>query len=617
MRLEKYETLIKKLESRSLNNPLLYKMSVLIIAALGYAYIFLIIGLLLGGTAWAAYLASDSFKAFFWIMQIIFIPVLLVLMILRALIVSLPPPDGMYLDRRKFPKLYDTLDEIKKILKGPKIHEVLLDNQFNASIIQVPRLGIFGWYKNYLTIGLPILFGLNKDQIKIILSHEYGHISGSHGKFGSWIYRIRETWDNLLHGLERQAHWGAIFFKKFLAWYAPFFNAYSFVSARSHEFEADRIAANIADTQTVGDTLCTTAILGRYLNEDIWPHIYKQAEYEYSPISAFKVVEEMLRDSIPSELLNNKLEMELDVNTDIEDTHPCLRERLQALKAKPRVKIDNNQNAASWYLENKYNKFLAKINSQWQGEVKSYWNEQHNFLNEARKRLEVLEDKLGKEELELDDLWQYSQLVEQFHGIGTAIPHYQNFVKRFPDQAGAQLIVGSYLLENKEKKGVVHLEKAMELNDNCTLEVSYKLWKYAEAIGDAETASKHKELFNNREKEEIKASEERDNLSVNDHLTQHNISRDQLEELKHSVYMSNVPVRRAHLARKITKYMPNRPFFVLAVELADFNENTWYDDLYKLSESLILPHETRIFIINEHPDLQRKMTSVKYSCVFS
>src|SRR2546430_10334309 len=26
------------------------------------------------------------------------------------------------------------------------------------------------------------------------ISHEFGHLSRSHGRFGSWIYRIRATW---------------------------------------------------------------------------------------------------------------------------------------------------------------------------------------------------------------------------------------------------------------------------------------------------------------------------------------------------------------------------------------------------------------------------------------
>jgi hypothetical protein len=42
-------------------------------------------------------------------------------------------------------------------LKTASIHEVLVTPEFNASIAQVPRLGVFGWHRNYLRIGLPLM----------------------------------------------------------------------------------------------------------------------------------------------------------------------------------------------------------------------------------------------------------------------------------------------------------------------------------------------------------------------------------------------------------------------------------------------------------------------------
>jgi hypothetical protein len=29
-------------------------------------------------------------------------------------------------------------------------------DDFNAAVVQAPRLGLFGWYRNYLLIGLPL-----------------------------------------------------------------------------------------------------------------------------------------------------------------------------------------------------------------------------------------------------------------------------------------------------------------------------------------------------------------------------------------------------------------------------------------------------------------------------
>ena len=97
----------------------------------------------------------------------------------------------------------------------PKVHEVLLTHDFNAAIAQVPRLGLFGFHKNYLILGLPLMMALSLDQFRAVLAHEFGHLSGAHGRFGSWIYRIRRSWYQLMANLEHQQHWGAFIFDRF------------------------------------------------------------------------------------------------------------------------------------------------------------------------------------------------------------------------------------------------------------------------------------------------------------------------------------------------------------------------------------------------------------------
>jgi hypothetical protein len=73
----------------------------------------------------------------------------------RALWVRLPAPDGMPLKRRDHPLLFDTLHDLRRRLRGSRIHQVLLCGDFNAAVAQVPHLGLFGWQKNYLILGMP------------------------------------------------------------------------------------------------------------------------------------------------------------------------------------------------------------------------------------------------------------------------------------------------------------------------------------------------------------------------------------------------------------------------------------------------------------------------------
>jgi Zn-dependent protease with chaperone function len=91
---------------------------------------------------------------------------------------------------------------------------------------------------------MPLFQALSVEQLTAVLAHEYGHLSGSHGRWGSWIYRLRQTWNRLISGLRENQSWGNGLFYRFFGWYVPFFNAY-FLSLAKKNTEADRYSAEI------------------------------------------------------------------------------------------------------------------------------------------------------------------------------------------------------------------------------------------------------------------------------------------------------------------------------------------------------------------------------------
>lgn len=101
----------------------------------------------------------------------------------------------------------------------------------------MPKLGIFG-RKVILLLGLPMMKALSPEQLKAVLAHEIGHISGKHGLFTKWAYQMREAWGRLIESQELAGHKFSFLYKKFVEWYFPYFTAYSFVLMREHEREA-------------------------------------------------------------------------------------------------------------------------------------------------------------------------------------------------------------------------------------------------------------------------------------------------------------------------------------------------------------------------------------------
>ena len=103
-----------------------------------------------------------------------------------------------------------------------RFDHVLLTEEFNAAVVQIPRLGILGWNRNYLIIGLPLMKALTRKQLAAVLAHELGHLAGGHARLGNWIYRLRLGWMRLARRLEDSESVGKLVFRPFFARYADF-----------------------------------------------------------------------------------------------------------------------------------------------------------------------------------------------------------------------------------------------------------------------------------------------------------------------------------------------------------------------------------------------------------
>src|SRR2546430_7178549 len=262
--------------------------------------------------------------------------VVLAYAILRALWVRFPRPEGIEIVRRDAPELFRAVDDLRRTLACPRFHHVLLTDEWNAGVVQRPRLGPFGWYENYLELGVPLMAGLTPEAFHAGLAHEFGHLSRSHGSFGSWIYRIRATWSHLLESLGQAGHrWRGVF-EAFLNRFAPYFNAYSFVLARTREREADRVAGELAGRETLGRALVALSLGDALLKRRYWPSVERLTHDQADPPDG--IISQMigaLRAGAPAHDARSWFDAALRLKTGVDDTHPCLAERLAALGVTP------------------------------------------------------------------------------------------------------------------------------------------------------------------------------------------------------------------------------------------------------------------------------------------
>lgn len=501
---EEYVGMVRRLEEYARREPKRYAMRVGLLAALGYAYVLLVLGVLaalLYLLAWATF----SLRMHAWTLKFGWVLLMLAWVVVRALWVKMPAPEGVALTRAEAPRLFALADELAATLGAPRVHVVQVDGEYNASLAQVPRLGPFGWHRNYLTLGLPLMHALTPEQFRAVLAHELGHLSGNHGRFGAWVYRVRQTWAQLLARLEIEERWGSFAFVKFVNWFAPYFNAYSFVLARRHEYEADRAAARVTGERGAALALAAVEVKGAYLSEKYWPEIYRRAEEQSEPTpGAFAGMWHALRAGVAAGEAHQFLRRSLAQETGYEDTHPALADRLAALGLDARAgeelaeevarEGEGAETAAEHYLGALRGELSRRLDAEWCESVAPGWRERHEYATKSRRRLAELEEKALTKELTAEEAWQRAEWTAEFKGADAAVPLLRELIshKRRSVAAGARFMLGQILISRDDEEGVAHLEQAMAAEADYVPAGCQWLYDYMRRSGRDEEAEAYR-----------------------------------------------------------------------------------------------------------------------------
>lgn len=274
--------LVRLSEHASADDSQGYRRGVAIFAALGYLWVIACLALALGIVAWAL-LSLGQGRFNFTRGWLLLFALGLLWATLRALWVRLEEPQGVRLAPEDAPLLFEGLDRIRQKIDGPAVHHVYLDGEFNASIRQLPRFGLFGGAVNYLSVGLPLLMALDRRRLLSVLAHEYGHLRGNHGKLSAWIYRTRLSWLKLDANLQNDSGVMALASQAFFRWYFPRFAAKTFALARQDEYEADRVSARLLGPGVAAAALTEIAVKSNWYANGFWPAHWARASAEALP----------------------------------------------------------------------------------------------------------------------------------------------------------------------------------------------------------------------------------------------------------------------------------------------------------------------------------------------
>ena len=578
---EQFDRLVDRLQIEAKEQPKVYQTKVAALAALGYGYIMLIAIVLcvmlvgLGIVALKAHVGYLVFKAL--------IPIAAIMWLLgKSLCVKFHRPEGLPVNANDAPELFRTIEEIRQSTRGPKIHTVLINTEFNCCITQQPRLGIFGWHENCLVLGFPFMQCMSLDEFRAVLAHEMGHLSSDHGKFGSWIYGVRSAWVRIYSELHTETILGNLLLKNFCKWYTQIFDAYSAVLMREHELEADRLAARVAGPEVAARALINTAVRNSYLAERFWPKVFDGAkESETPPPSIYTTLREMVHSQIEPTDASCWLQQTLQTEPRSGDSHPPLAKRLEAIGFNEHGNYDEDaishvvalkNDAASELFGTELAVVQRKLEAAWLSDVEISWIERYHYFANGRAelaRLDVIQD--TGQELSKSDKLMLARWTSELRDKKEAIQQYESLLDQDASDVNLNNEYGHLLLECEDERGIQYLETAMSANPMLGLSNCEAIFRFLKKLHRDEEAQK----YYDRALEYIgmlgSAMLERNGVAPSDKFEDHALPQEKIDEICDKLRQYS-DVCEAHLVRKSVEHLPDEPYLIVTVKI----DSRWY-----------------------------------------
>ena len=596
--------LVRLSELASADNSRTYRLRVAAFAALGYAWVLGCLGLAIGIFAWVLpQLLSGRFR-FFMLWALLGAAGLLWISV-RALWVRAEKPSGVEVTALEAPDLFEALERIRRKIKGPPIHKVTLNDEFNASIQQLPRFGLLGGSVNHLTIGLPLLLALDRPRFIAVLAHEYGHLRGDHGRFAAWIYRTRLSWMRLNHSLADDEGPVAAATQLFMRWYFPRFSAKTFALARQDEYEADRIAGRLLGRDVAAAALIEIEVRGAWLQSDFWSSHWSAAAGNALPVGPYRSMRKLLAVPPDAAFAADALRQGLKRLSNVDDTHPGLRDRIEALDTAPTLP-EWSRGTALGLLGAEAKRWVAYFDKQWCRDNATEWKLHHAWLGRVRGRVQALD--AARPQASAAELVELARLKRNLDPRAAVQDLYELALERSAEHPAALRGLVTCLGDDDRDAKLALLNRLWETGSND------RYWAARTALAELETPrlgldhdaaafKQWRKRLERAQESEERAWEELSGTPFFSQITRNDLSPFELAEVQAELSRC-APVSRCWLLRKNLREHAQRRAYLVFLELPDMDDETRYHLCRSLERSLSLPGPALALWAGESPTLK-------------
>lgn len=279
---------------------------------------------------------------------------LVALFLIKPIVARRPrPSEPMSLEPAREPLLFRFVESICRAIGAPTPKRIDVDMQVNASASLRRGLLSFAGDDLLLTIGLPLIAGLDTRQFAAILAHEFGHFTQRTAmrltfivrSVSFWFRRVvyeRDKWDVWIERTSVQripyvmwliiASRAMIWLSRRILWcLMKIGDTISCYMLRQMEFDADRYAARLAGSEVERDVTMRMAELSVAFNT-----AGQSTEISWNdrrlPDNLPQLVE-FYAKTLQPDVRKNLEEQILAAKTSWIDTHPAARERIASAEA--------------------------------------------------------------------------------------------------------------------------------------------------------------------------------------------------------------------------------------------------------------------------------------------
>lgn len=560
-----YREYIESLAELAERDPKGYQRRVILLVLKGYGFIVGLLLLVLLAIAALVALAIATERVSVAVLKLGIPLVVLAVVFARSLWVRLPAPGGTAVEASEAPELHAMIERVRVRLGAPRPHAILRTADFNASVTQIPRFGLFGGYRSYVVLGVPLLEALTPIEFEAVVAHEFGHLAGEHGRFGAWIYQMRVSWGRVLAEMEASDS-GMNLMKWFLKGFLPEFDATTFVMARRHEYEADRAAAEATDPRAIGSALVRLELMGRARTDRFGGLLAERLTREATPPEDMLGEQiRILRAGLEPETARAWLREALAQPTDLEHTHPSLADRLAALGVDPESLPAANpvERSASEVL-------VGPAREAWRQEISgrlhaaslARWREEHAEKARALEAHREWKARAAAGSLAKEDRFDYAVSLHAHEGPEAALAHLRASVAAEPGDHRVRRMLGELLLDRDDEAGLDEIAAVAAVEPALAAEACARAYRWLFRRGRTEEADEWFERLRRCNEAIEQGQIERNTVSPADEFLPHGLPEEAVREIRGAA-LALRGVRNVWLVRKRLSVLPEEPLWIL------------------------------------------------------